>query len=66
MANIDLIQYVRKAKLLDFWLDNTWSWSVHINQIVLKMGRAVAIVRKCAPLIPSSLLCLFVLWFCVI
>lgn len=52
-----LIQYVRKVKLLGLWLDNTLSWSEHINKIVLKMGRAVAIVRKCAPFIPSSLLC---------
>ena len=43
------IQQVKTVKLLGLWLDCSLSWSDHINRVVAKMGRAVAITRKCAP-----------------
>lgn len=49
------IQQVKKVKLLGLWLDSTLSWSDHINTVVAKMGRAVAVVRKCAQFLNSQL-----------
>ncbi len=37
-----------KVRLLGITISNTLSWSEHINQIVAKMGRSIAAVRKCA------------------
>ena len=49
------IQQVRTVKLLGLWLDSTLSWSEHIDKVVGKMGRAVAITRKCVPFLTSNL-----------
>ncbi len=37
-------------------LDNTLSWSKHIDNIVSTMGKGIAVARKCSVFIPSSLL----------
>lgn len=55
-VNGQTIQQVKTVKLLGLWLDCTLSWSDHINKVVAKMGRAVAIMRKCAPFLNSQLL----------
>ena len=49
------IQQVKTVKLLGLCLDCSLSWSDHINRVVAKMGRAVAITRKCAPFLISQL-----------
>lgn len=49
------VQQVKKVKLLGLWLDSTLSWSDHINKVVVKMGRAVAVVRKCAQFLKLQL-----------
>ena len=51
-----IIPQVKTVKLLGLWLDCTLSWSDHINRVVAKMVRAVAITRKCAPFLNSQLL----------
>ena len=43
-----------KLNLLGPWLDCTLSWTNHIR-VVAKMGRAVAITRKCAPFLNLQL-----------
>ena len=39
------IQQVKHVKLLGLWLYSTLSWSEHVNKVVAKMGRAVAVTR---------------------
>jgi len=50
------VQHVKKVKLLGLWLDSTLSWLDHINKVVAKMGRAVAVMRKCAQFLNLQLL----------
>lgn len=50
------IQQVKTVKLLGLWFDCSLSWSDHINRVVAKMGRVVAITCKCAPFPNSQLL----------
>jgi hypothetical protein len=50
------IEQVKKAKLLGVLLDSQLSWSDHIDGIVRKMGRGLAMVRKCSPYLTSSLM----------
>lgn len=54
-VNGQTIQQVKTVKLLGLWLDCTLSWSDHINKVVAKMGRAVAMTLKCAPFLNSQL-----------
>lgn len=54
-VNSQNVQQVKKVKLLGLWLDSTLSWSDHINKVVAKMGRAVAVTRKCAHFLNSQL-----------
>ncbi len=51
-----LIEQVTHVKLLGVMLDNTLSWSKHIDYIVSTMGKGIAVARKCSAFIPSSLL----------
>lgn len=41
------IQQVKETKLLGITLDDKLSWSKHIDTIVNKMGKALAVVRRC-------------------
>ena len=41
------IKQVKVTKLLGVTLDDKLSWSKHINSIVNKMGKALAVVRRC-------------------
>ena len=54
-VNGQTIQQEKKVKLLELWLACTLSWSDHINKVVAKVGKAVAITRKCAPFLNSQL-----------
>ena len=60
-----IIQQVKTVKLLGLWLDCALSWSDHVNKVVAKMGRAIAITRKCAsfvtPLALHRIVCSLVL-----
>ncbi len=49
------IEQVTHVKLLGVMLDNTLSWSKHIDNIV-SVGKGIAVARKCSAFIPSSLL----------
>ena len=51
-----IIQQVEDVKLLGVTLDGALSWSKHISSVVLKMGRAVGMARKCYSLVDHSLL----------
>ena len=50
------VEEVTKAKLLGVKLDNLLSWSDQIDHVVLKMGRGIAISRKCSAYVPSSVM----------
>lgn len=40
------IEQVKEVKLLGVTLDQTLSWSTHINKIVTKLSRSISIVRR--------------------
>ena len=44
------------TKLLGVMVDCSLSWSHHINYIILKMGRAISVVRKCCSSVTRPLL----------
>ncbi len=50
------IEQVRKTKLLGVMLDEQLSWSDHIDGIVAKMGRGIAMIRKCSTYLTSSVI----------
>ena len=50
------VQQVESTKLLGVMLDCTLSWSKHIDYILLKMGRAIGVSRKCASFVARPLL----------
>ena len=50
------IEQVKKTKLLGVILDSQLSWSDHIDNITTKMGRGLAMVRKCSTYLTSSVM----------
>lgn len=51
------VEQVDEAKLLGITLDSHLSWSTHINNITKKMGRGLALIRRCAEfLTPESVI----------
>lgn len=50
------IEQVKKTKLLGVLLDSQLSWSDHIDGITTKMGRGIAMVRKCFTYLSSSVM----------
>lgn len=48
------IEQVRKAKLLGVIIDETLSWSSHINKMVSKMSSNISMIRRGAHLLTSS------------
>lgn len=47
------VQQVTKTKLLGVTLDNSLSWTDHIDRIVTNMGRGTAVIRRCSYYLPS-------------
>ena len=50
------VEQVTNVKLLGVKLDNLLSWSDQIDHIVSKMGRGIAISRKCSAYVSSSVM----------
>ena len=50
------IEQVKKTKLLGVSLDSELSWSDHIDGTVSKMGRGIAMVRKCSNYLTTSVM----------
>uniref|UniRef100_A0A4W5P3U4 Reverse transcriptase domain-containing protein n=1 Tax=Hucho hucho TaxID=62062 RepID=A0A4W5P3U4_9TELE len=50
------VEQVKKTKLLGVILDTALSWSEHIDNIVIKMGKGIAVTRKCSEYVTSSTL----------
>ena len=50
------IEQVKKTKLLGVLLDSQLSWSGHIDCIITKMGRGLAMVRKCSTYLTPSVM----------
>ena len=48
------IEQVRKTKLLGVIIDETLSWSAHINKIVSKMSSNISVIRRGAQLLTAS------------
>ncbi len=42
------LEQVRKVKLFGLTIDEKLSWSTHIDNIVVKMGRAISVIKRCA------------------
>ena len=49
-----VIDQVQETELLGVTLDSKLSWSQHINKLVVKMGRGISVVKRCAHLLPLS------------
>lgn len=50
------IKQVKETKLLGVMLDGQLSWSDHIDGIVAKMGRGIAMIRKCSTYLTLSVI----------
>lgn len=50
------VEQVTDVTLLGVILDNTLSWSKHIDHIVSSMGKGIAVARKCSAFISSLVL----------
>jgi hypothetical protein len=47
---------VKKTKLQGIMLDAALSWSEHIDNIAIKIGKVIAVPRKCSEYVTSSIL----------
>lgn len=56
MIDTSLVEQVTQTKLLGVKLDNQLSWADQINHIVSKMGRGIALSRKCSSYCPPSVM----------
>lgn len=50
------VEQVKKMKLIGIMLNAALSWSEHIQNIVIKMGKGIAVTRKCSVYVTSSTL----------
>lgn len=50
------IEQVNTIKLLGVTIESSLSWSKHINNIVVKMGRGIGMTRKCSAFITPSIM----------
>ena len=50
------IEQLNTVKLLGVLIDNSLTWSEHVDSIVKKMGSGIAMVRKCLPYVPAHIL----------
>ena len=48
------VEQVKQAKLLGVLLDSRLKWTEHIDNITTKMGRSIAVTRKCSKYITSD------------
>lgn len=49
------VEQVQGTKLLGVEIDNRLSWSKHISAVVRKMGRSLAMVKRCSHLLPLNM-----------
>lgn len=50
------VEQVKKIKILGIVLDARLTWTEHIDNIVTKMGKSIAVTRKCSGYVTSSTL----------
>ena len=62
--SLTLAGQVNKTKLLGIVLDSGLQWTKQIDSIVTKMGRSIAVTRKCTKYVTPTTLKSFSLWCC--
>lgn len=42
------LQQVKKLKLLGLHIEENLSWATHVNNVAVKMGRAISVIKRCS------------------
>lgn len=54
VLNDEVIHYVRKAKVLGLWINNTMTWSDQVSQIKRKVYGTLRCLWNCGPFLPIN------------